>query len=79
VDEMRLFKDTHEQDLMRRAGEIGAAAHVRAMRTCRPGLREYHLEAEILHSFRSQGASGPSYNSIVATGRNACVLHYAAG
>lgn len=79
VDEMRLFKDTHEQDLMRRAGEIGAAAHVRAMRTCRPGLREYHLEAEILHSFRSQGASGPSYNSIVAAGRNACVLHYAAG
>ena len=79
IDEMRLFKDAHEIALMRRAGEIAAAAHVRAMRACRPGLREYALEAELLHEFRRNGASGPAYTSIVATGRNACVLHYAAG
>ena len=79
LDEMRLFKDAHEVALMRRAGAIGAAGHVRAMQACRPGLREYQLEAELLYAFRHEGADGPAYPSIVATGRNACVLHYAAG
>ncbi len=79
LDELRLFKDTHELDLMRRAGVIGAAAHARAMRMCRPGLCEYELEAELLHEYRKSGAIGPAYGSIVAAGRNACVLHYAAG
>jgi Xaa-Pro aminopeptidase len=76
LDEMRLLKDVHEIALMRRAGEIGAAAHRRAMRACRPGLREYELEAELLHEFRRSGASGPAYGSIVASGRNACILHH---
>ena len=79
VDEMRLLKDTHEAALMRAAGRIGAAAHVRAMRACRPGLREHQLEAELLHAFRWHGAQGPAYNAIVAAGPNACVLHYRAG
>jgi len=79
LDEMRLVKDSGEIGTMRRAGAISAAAHVRAMRTCRPGLREYHLEAELLHEFRSQGAQAPAYNAIVAAGANACVLHYRAG
>ena len=79
LDEMRLFKDAHEAALMRRAGAIAAAAHRRVMRHCRPGLCEYQLEAELLHEFRTNGASGPAYGSIVAAGRNACVLHYAAG
>src|SRR5262249_55600681 len=76
VDEMRLIKDAGEIATMRKAGEISAAAHVRAMRTSRPGLREYHLEAELLHEFRSRGAQSPAYNAIVAAGANACVLHY---
>ncbi|HTT12527.1 MAG TPA: aminopeptidase P N-terminal domain-containing protein [Burkholderiaceae bacterium] len=79
VDEMRLVKDASEIATMRRAAAISAAAHIRAMRTCRPGLREYHLEAELLHEFRSRGAQGPAYNAIVAAGANACVLHYPAG
>ncbi len=79
LDELRLFKDAHEIALMRRAGQIAGAAHVRAMRACRPGLREYELEAELLHEFRRQGAAGPAYTSIVAAGRNACILHYRAG
>ena len=79
VDEMRLVKDSSEIATMRRAGEISAAAHVRAMKVCRPGLREYHLEAELLHEFRSGGAQAPAYNAIVAAGANACVLHYRAG
>lgn len=79
LDEMRLVKDAQEQALMRQAGRVAAAAHVRAMRACRPGRHEYELEAELLHAFRSAGAAGPAYPSIVAAGANACVLHYAAG
>jgi Xaa-Pro aminopeptidase len=79
VEEMRLVKDTAELGTMRRAARISAAAHVRAMRTCRVGMREYEIEAELLHEFRSQGAQSPAYTSIVAAGPNACVLHYAAG
>ena len=84
LDEMRLVKDTHEQDVMRRAAQISAGAHVRAMQTSaqmlRAGqdVREYHLEAELLHEFRRHGAQSVAYNSIVAAGANACVLHYRA-
>ena len=84
LDEMRLVKDASEQATLRRAGQISAAAHVRAMKTCarmlRAGqaVREYHLEAELLHEFRFQGAQSPAYGSIVAAGANACVLHYRA-
>ncbi|GMV59795.1 MAG: Xaa-Pro aminopeptidase 1 [Betaproteobacteria bacterium] len=79
LDEMRLVKDDAEIATMRRAASISARAHVRALRACRPGAREYELEAELLHEFRRQGATGPAYTSIVAAGRNACVLHYRAG
>jgi Xaa-Pro aminopeptidase len=79
LDEMRLFKDAGEIAIMRRAAEISAQAHIRAMRASRDGLREYHLEAELLYEFRRNGAQSVAYNSIVATGANACVLHYRAG
>ncbi|HEX2605317.1 MAG TPA: aminopeptidase P N-terminal domain-containing protein, partial [Oxalicibacterium sp.] len=78
LDEMRLKKDADEIAIMQRSADIAAAAHRRAMQTARPGLREYHLEAEILHAFRSNGAQSPAYGTIVATGANACVLHYRA-
>ncbi|HEY0848134.1 MAG TPA: aminopeptidase P N-terminal domain-containing protein [Noviherbaspirillum sp.] len=78
LDEMRLFKDAEEVAIMKRAAAISAEAHRRAMRTARPGLREYHLEAELLHEFRRNGSQYPAYGSIVATGANACVLHYRA-
>jgi Xaa-Pro aminopeptidase len=85
LDEMRLFKDASEQDTMRRAAQISARGHVRAMklaaRMLREGhdVREYHLDAELLHEFRLGGSQYPAYGSIVAAGANACVLHYAAG
>jgi Xaa-Pro aminopeptidase len=79
VDEMRLIKDAHEIDTMRRAARISARAHLRAMQRCRPGWREYHLEAELLHEFRRHGSQAPAYTSIVAAGPNCCVLHYRAG
>jgi Xaa-Pro aminopeptidase len=76
LDEMRLLKDDGELDTMRRAARISAAAHVRAMRASAPGRREYEIEAELLHEFRRCGSPFPAYGSIVAAGRNACVLHY---
>ncbi len=79
LNEMRLVKDKHELDIMRRAADITSVAHARAMRTSKPGLREYHLEAELLHEFRRNGSQFPAYGSIVAAGPNACVLHYRAG
>ncbi|WP_375592047.1 Xaa-Pro aminopeptidase [Chitiniphilus eburneus] len=76
IDEMRLFKDEHELDLMREAGRINVGAHIRAMRTARPGMAEYAVEAELLHEFYRHGSRFPAYGSIVASGPNACVLHY---
>ena len=79
IHEMRLFKDAHEIDIMRRAAAISARAHIRAMQICKPGMREYQLEAELLHEFRNSGAQSVAYNSIVAGGANSCILHYRAG
>ncbi len=79
IHEMRLFKDAHEIDIMRRAAAISARAHIRAMHACKPGMREYQLEAELLHEFRNSGAQSVAYNSIVAGGANSCILHYRAG
>ncbi|MBT9590113.1 MAG: aminopeptidase P N-terminal domain-containing protein [Thiobacillus sp.] len=76
LDEMRLIKDAHELALMRRAAEISTGAHRAAMRITRPGGHEYEVEAELLSAFRRGGAEAPAYNSIVASGANACVLHY---
>jgi Xaa-Pro aminopeptidase len=84
LDEMRLFKDAHELGVMKAAAHISAQAHVRAMQRCaamiRAGkdVREYHLDAELLHAFRQHGSQYPAYSSIVAAGANACVLHYRA-
>ncbi|MDF7681411.1 Xaa-Pro aminopeptidase [Enterobacteriaceae bacterium ESL0689] len=76
VHEMRLFKSQEELKAMRRAGEISALAHTRAMQKCRPGMFEYQLEGEILHEFNRHGARFPSYNTIVGGGENGCILHY---
>ena len=76
VDEMRLVKDASEIAVMRRAADISAAAHRRAIAVAAPGRHEYELEAELLHEFRRRGAQAPAYGSIVAGGPNACVLHY---
>jgi Xaa-Pro aminopeptidase len=76
LDEMRLLKDEHELSAMRRAADISAAAHRRAMHIAHPGRNEFEVEAELLHEFRRQGAQAPAYTPIVAGGANACILHY---
>jgi Xaa-Pro aminopeptidase len=75
LHDMRLVKSRAEVAAMRRAARISAAAHKRAMRACRPGMKEYEVEAELLHDFHRHGGE-PAYTSIVGGGANACVLHY---
>ena len=76
LHDLRLVKSSGEIKLMRRAGEISAQAHVRAMKFCHPGVYEYQLEAEILHHFGMEGARWPAYSTIVGAGANGCILHY---
>jgi len=75
LHDMRLFKGREEISAMRRAAKISVEAHKRAMRLARPGLYEYEVEAEFRHEFRRNGAWS-AYSPIVASGRNACTLHY---
>src|SRR5690606_13919892 len=75
LHEMRLVKSSAELDLMRESARIAAKAHVRAMRACRPGMKEYEIMAELLHEFRLHNAD-ISYHPIVGSGANSCILHY---
>ena len=77
LHDLRLYKSRSELRLMRKSAQIAAEAHVRAMRTTRPGMNENEVEAELLHTFRKHNAV-PSYEPIVGAGTNACVLHYRA-
>lgn len=76
LHDMRLYKSKAEIRMMKRAAEISANAHVRAMEKCVPGMMEYQLEAEYLHEFAREGARFPAYPSIVGGGANGCILHY---
>lgn len=76
VSEMRLRKDSEEIAIMEKAAQISVEAHKQAMRSVRPGMNEYQLEAELNYVFMKSGARQPAYNNIVASGSNACVLHY---
>ena len=76
LHEMRVFKSEAEVELMQRAADIAAAAHVEAMQSARAGMKEYEIEAMLEASFRRQGAAGSSYTSIVGSGANATTLHY---
>ncbi|NBA97209.1 Xaa-Pro aminopeptidase [Pseudomonas sp. R5(2019)] len=76
LHDMRLYKSAAEVKVMREAAAISSRAHVRAMQACRAGLHEFSLEAELDYEFRKSGAKMPAYGSIVAAGRNACILHY---
>jgi Xaa-Pro aminopeptidase len=76
LDVLRLSKDKHEIELMRRAAAISSGAHRRAMERAQVGWYEYQVEAELAHEFLTHGAQSVAYPSIVAGGPNACVLHY---
>ncbi len=76
LHEMRLKKSPTELACLRQAASISAQAHCLAMKACRPGQYEYQLEAELLYQFFQQGGRTTAYPSIVASGENACILHY---
>jgi Xaa-Pro aminopeptidase len=76
IHEHRLFKQPDELAAMRRAITISGAAHRRAMSGSRGGAGEWEVQALLEYEFRSKGAGGPAYPSIVASGPNATILHY---
>ena len=76
LHELRLIKSSNEIKLMEQAAKISVEGHKRAMAYCRPGIKEYELEAELLYAFTRNGSRAPAYTSIVAAGDNACILHY---
>jgi Xaa-Pro aminopeptidase len=74
--DMRLVKTEEEIAAMRRAARAGALAHVEAMRSTRPGIGEWELDAVMTFVQLREGAFGKAYEAIVGSGVNACVLHY---
>lgn len=76
IHEMRLMKSSAESEMMRKAAQITAKAHKRAMQVCRPGMYEYQLQAEFLHEYFYNGSLSPAYNPIIGGGENGCILHY---
>jgi Xaa-Pro aminopeptidase len=76
LHEMRVLKSPEEIEIMQRAADIAAEAHVEVMKTARSGMMEYEVEAMVEAYFRKAGASGSSYTSIVGAGGNATILHY---
>jgi Xaa-Pro aminopeptidase len=72
----RLRKSADEIACLRRAAEVTAQGHIAAMSAARPGRNEYEVQAEVEATFRRLGAQREGYPSIVASGANACVLHY---
>ncbi|QTM01957.1 Xaa-Pro aminopeptidase [Mannheimia sp. ZY171111] len=76
LSEMRLIKSEFEIALIQQACHISSMAHIRAMKQTRPNRYELEIEGEMLHEFTRFGARFPAYNPIVASGENACILHY---
>lgn len=76
LHELRLLKTELEVAWMQHAADISAQAHIRAMRYCKPGINELELETELQHEFAMRGARYTAYPSIVASGSNACIMHY---
>jgi len=78
LDEMRRVKTAEEIDAIRRASQAGALAMVEAMRSTRPGLGEWQIDALMSFIQRREGADGPAYQPIVGSGPNSLALHYSA-
>ncbi len=73
---LRSVKSSIEVDLIREAVNITESAFKRVLQFIKPGVWEYEIEAEIIHEFLRNKATGHAYHPIVASGKNACVLHY---
>ncbi len=76
LGEMMLFKSEEESEVLREACELSARGHSEAMRFTRPGMYEYEVQAALEYFWRLEGSRRNGYPSIVASGDNACILHY---
>ncbi len=76
IGDMRLHKSPEEIELMQKAADISAEAHIQAMKRTRPGMNEFQVESLIEAYMRDNGANGVAYNSIIGGGENATILHY---
>ena len=77
LSESRLIKEDGELELLKKACDISIEGHLAAMKFTKPGIYEYQVAAEMEKTFYHLGAERLGYNSIVAGGENACILHYA--
>ena len=74
--ELRAVKHEIEVEIIKKACGITRDAFIRVLKFMQTGIKEYEVEAEIIHEFIRQGANGHAYSPIIASGKNACVLHY---
>ena len=74
--ELRAVKHEIEIEVIKKACGITRDAFIRVLQFMKPGVKEFEIEAEIIHEFIRQGANGHAYSPIIASGKNACVLHY---
>ena len=76
MSSLRSIKSQIEVDLTQKACNITRDAFLRVLNFVQPGVQEYEIEAEIIHEFIRQRATGHAYTPIIGSGKNACVLHY---
>ena len=76
ISQYRQIKSSNEIKIIKKSCEIASLAHIAAMKKCKPGLNEFDLENEICYTFGNHNARYNSYPPIVASGKNACILHY---
>jgi len=76
LTKMTMIKSPFEIELMQEAMDITEKAFRRVLEFVKPGVAEYEIEAEIIHQFMRNRANGHAYHPIIASGKNACVLHY---
>ena len=76
ISALRQKKQPQEIELLQHACNITHEGFMRVLQTVNPGMMEYETEAELTYSFLRRGASGHAYQPVIASGKNACVLHY---
>ena len=76
ISQYRQIKSSNEIKIIKKSCEIASLAHIAAMKKCKPGINEFDLENEICYTFGNYNARYNSYPPIVASGKNACILHY---
>ncbi len=76
MHDLRMIKSTREIEVLKKAITITEQGFRRLLNFVKPGVMEYEVEAELIHEFIRSGAQGHAFSPIIASGKNACVLHY---